>query len=74
MPRLPISKHQRLVYSNFTPKFGMCFSINKMNEIVKFRYPDSSVNLISVAGIGAIGAGAVNSMREYGLTGVDYFL
>jgi cell division protein FtsZ len=44
-----------------------------MSELINFGLPDSEINLITVAGIGAEGLGAINYMKENGLTGVDYF-
>jgi cell division protein FtsZ len=45
-----------------------------MSELINFGLPESEINLITVAGIGAVGEGAVNYMKENGLTGVDYFV
>jgi cell division protein FtsZ len=43
-----------------------------MSELIKFGLPEPGINLISVAGIGVVGAGTINYMKENGLTGVDY--
>jgi cell division GTPase FtsZ len=45
-----------------------------MSELIRFGLSESKINLISVAGIGVVGEGAVKYMQENGLTGIDYYL
>jgi cell division protein FtsZ len=45
-----------------------------MSELINFGLPEPKINLITVAGIGAVGTGAVNYMKDNGLTGVDFFV
>jgi cell division protein FtsZ len=45
-----------------------------MSELINFGLPESEIYLITVAGIGAVGEGAVNYMQENGLTCVDFFV
>jgi len=52
----------------------MYWEITEKEDLKKFDFPESDIKLISVVGIGTLGAGAVNYMKECGLTGVEYYL
>jgi cell division protein FtsZ len=52
----------------------MYWEITEKEDLEKFDFSGTDNNLISVVGLGAVGAGAVNYMKECGLTGVEYYL